>query len=85
MGKTKDRGKYQSISLTVDFIAEVTTFVKKSNRYHSVAEFVREAIREKMNRDTLNSVLDITPDTLTKRMEKLEISIRELNKKIENK
>ena len=55
MGKTKDRGRYQSISLSVDFIEEISDFVKKSNRYKSVADFAREALREKMEREKQTS------------------------------
>jgi len=51
MGKTKERGRYQSISLSVDFVDEITEFVKNSNRYKSVADFTREALREKIDRE----------------------------------
>jgi hypothetical protein len=51
MGKTKERGRYQSISLSVDFIAEVKKHILKDAKYKSVADFTRDAIREKMRRE----------------------------------
>lgn len=51
MGKTKERGRYQSISLSVDFIGEVKQHILKDGKYKSVADFAREAIREKLRRE----------------------------------
>lgn len=60
MGKTKNRGRYQSISLSVDFIKEITTYVKNSTKYKSVADFTREALREKLDNERMLH-LGVTP------------------------
>ena len=49
MGKTKPRGKYQSISLSEGFISEIKNHIINDPKYKSIAEFTRTAIREKMN------------------------------------
>ncbi|GAH73749.1 unnamed protein product [marine sediment metagenome] len=55
MGKTKPRGKYQGISLPVPFVEEIKKYVLRDNKYKSIADFVRESCREKMERiDKLN-------------------------------
>jgi len=51
MGKTKDRGRYQSISLPVDFIADIKKHILKTNRYQSIAEFTKFAILNQMDID----------------------------------
>jgi len=51
MGKTKERGRYQSISLSVDFIKEVKKHIINNPKYRSIAEYTRDALREKMKRD----------------------------------
>ena len=51
MGKTKERGRYQSISLSVDFIEEIKQYIIKDRKYKSVADFTREALREKLRRE----------------------------------
>ena len=51
MSKTKERGKYQGVSLPVDLISEVKKFVINNPKYKSIAEFTREALREKMRRE----------------------------------
>ena len=51
MGKTKERGKYQGVSLPADFIKEIKTHILKDSKYKSIAEFIRESCREKMDRD----------------------------------
>jgi len=48
MGKTKERGKYQSISLSVDFIEEIKKAILNNPNYKSVADYTRDALREKM-------------------------------------
>jgi len=50
MGKTKPRGKYQGVSLSVDFVQEIKNHIMKDERYKSIAEFVRDACREKMEK-----------------------------------
>jgi len=49
--RLKPKTKYQSISLAVPFIAEIKKHIMFNPRYRSIADFAREAIREKMQRD----------------------------------
>lgn len=51
MGKTKPRGRYQSISLSVPFLKEIKKYIMDDPKYRSVADFTREALREKMHRE----------------------------------
>ena len=53
MGKTKSRGRYQSISLPVPFVQEVKKHIINDAKYKSIADFTRDAIREKMRKDEL--------------------------------
>jgi len=48
VGKTKDRPKYQSVSLTIPFVMEIKEHIKNRIEYRSIAEFVRDSAREKM-------------------------------------
>ena len=52
MGKhnLKPRGKYQAVSISKDFIKEVKKYVLENPRYRSIADFTKEAVREKMER-----------------------------------
>jgi Arc/MetJ-type ribon-helix-helix transcriptional regulator len=50
MGRIKPRGRYMAISVPMEMHKEITEFVEKSS-YNSIAEFVKEAIREKMNKE----------------------------------
>jgi Arc/MetJ-type ribon-helix-helix transcriptional regulator len=49
MGKTKDRPPYQSVSLPVPFVKEIKDFIKDKPQYRSIADFVKDSIREKMD------------------------------------
>jgi len=51
MGKSKPRGKYQSVSLPVGFIKEIFDQIQDDDRYKSIADYVRQSVREKMQRD----------------------------------
>lgn len=48
MGQTKPGVKYQSVSLAVPFIEEIKKHIQDKPGYRSIADFVREAVREKM-------------------------------------
>ena len=48
MGKTKARGKYQSVSLSVDFVKEIKNHIIDNPKYKSIADYVRESVRERM-------------------------------------
>ena len=55
MAQTKRRGKYLAASLPIDFIEEVRSHVLDSSRYRSIAEFVKIAAMNQMDKDkTLN-------------------------------
>lgn len=85
MGKTKDRGKYQSISLSVDFIEEVKQHILKDNKYKSVADFTREAIREKIDRETPHGITIMEIFERDQRREKEMLSIEERVRRLERK
>jgi Arc/MetJ-type ribon-helix-helix transcriptional regulator len=75
MGKTKDRGRYQSISLPVDFIDEVKARVMKDGRYKSVADFAREAMREKL--EILDSGETYSPKMLSADIKELKQMLKQ--------
>lgn len=55
MAKTKPRGRYQAVSLPSDFVNEVREHVLNSSRYRSMAEFIKIAAINQMDKDkTLN-------------------------------
>ena len=55
MAQTKPRGKYRTVSLPSDFISEVREHVLNSSRYRSIAEFIKIAAMNQMDKDrTLN-------------------------------
>lgn len=56
MGKTKPRGIYQSVSLPVNFIQKIKKQVMKDDRYKSIADYVKQAVREKMDYDTTERI-----------------------------
>ena len=51
MKNIKPRMKYQSISLTEEFIADIKDHIIDNRQYKSIADFTRAAIREKMKID----------------------------------
>lgn len=51
MGTTKERGKYQGVSLPKDLVNEIKNFVIGNPKYRSIAEYTKQALREKMDRD----------------------------------
>ena len=55
MRNLKPKAKYQGISLPEEFIDELKKHVMGNPRYKSVADFAREALREKMDREKNNS------------------------------
>jgi metal-responsive CopG/Arc/MetJ family transcriptional regulator len=48
--RVKDRCKYHGISLPKPLIDEVIKIINRDGMYHGIAEFIREAIREKILR-----------------------------------
>ena len=51
MAQTKPRGKYQAVSLPSDFVKEVREHVLSSSRYRSMAEFIKIAAMNQIDRD----------------------------------
>jgi len=51
MANIKPRVEYQAISLPKEFVKEVREYVLNHDKYRSVAEFTRDAVIEKMDRD----------------------------------
>ena len=52
MARIKPRGRYMAISVPIDLHDEITDFVKKTS-YNSIADFVKDAVRSKMNEHKL--------------------------------
>jgi len=42
--------RYQGVSVPIDLIHEVRKYVVDNPQYRSMSEFIKEAIREKMNK-----------------------------------
>ena len=58
MKSLKPGTKYQSVSLAVPFIEEIKNHIKDSPQYRSIADFVRDAVREKMDKDQYWKIWD---------------------------
>ena len=56
MRRIKPRVKYQGISFAVPFLDEIKKHIMYNPKYRSIADFAREALREKMQRDQSNSI-----------------------------
>ena len=67
MVRVKPRVKYHSISLPVPFIEEIKKHILEKPEYRSIADFAREALREKMHNNSLK-----------KRVERLELIVKNL-------
>jgi len=78
----KEPVHYYGVSLPVPLVKEVTNFVKASNRYRSVGEFIRQATREKLDSELKNVCLEnISKDELKKLIdESVEQQLKELKK-----
>lgn len=48
----KERGRYKGVSLHEDIVQEIKNHVIKDIKYRSMADFVRESVRFKMDVDT---------------------------------
>ena len=51
MGTQNKGARYQSISFDKPFIAEIKKHIEGKDQYRSIADFAREAIREKMQKE----------------------------------
>jgi len=71
LSRTKDRCKYQSVSLGIPLINEIKNYINEHDEYRSVADFVRQAVREKMDKAI----------ELEKRVTKLEYELENLTKR----
>ena len=61
MVKTKDKCKWQGVSLPVPFINMIYEHIKDDDTFRSVVDFVREAVRDKIRdkiRDELFTIND---------------------------
>lgn len=63
MTRIKPRGRYLAISVPIELHKEITDYVKKSS-YNSVAEFVKFAVREKIERDTHGGVTRLAKEDI---------------------
>jgi len=88
MSRTKPRGKYQSVSLPKPFFQLIKTHILKDARYKTVAEYIREAIREKMMNEYANikpiKIKDSEKSLLLIENEDGNYTLVEKNKYIEN-
>ena len=50
MGRIKPRGRYLAISVQIALHAEIKEHISQSS-YNSIAEFVKDAVREKIDED----------------------------------
>jgi len=70
MKRKKPRVKYQGISFETPFIAEIKKHIMFNPKYRSIADFAREAIREKIARGE-------NKDNIEERLTRLEKIIDE--------
>lgn len=56
MKRIRRHVKYQGISFEIPFIAEIKKHIMFNPRYRSIADFAREAIREKLRRDQSEAI-----------------------------
>lgn len=52
MVRIKPRGRYMAISVPIALHDEISKYVSKSS-YNSIAEFVKDAVREKMRKELI--------------------------------
>ena len=79
MGKTKDRCRYQSVSLPVEFIDKIKEHIEDKPQYRSIADFVKLSTINQMNYEspTLNEALKVYHKYLEK--------IRKKNPKVKSR
>ena len=81
MGRIKPRGRYMAISVPIGLHKEIVDYVEKSS-YNSIAEFVKDACREKIHKNYIST----KKDELEKRFKELEETIKEeIRQSMENK
>ena len=59
MKRIRPHVKYQGISFEITFIAEIKKHIMFNPMYRSIADFAREAIREKIRRDQLEGIEEL--------------------------
>ena len=79
MRKIKPTSKYQTVSFPEPFYNEIKEVVIKHEKYRSIAEFVKEAVRDKMQSTGYKFGNDM--DNFLQRRDELVL----LSKKMENK
>ena len=86
MKKIKPSVKYQGVSLPVPFINEIKKHIKGDPKYRSIADFVRESVREKMEKgNTIKNINKIRKkDAELKFKEKYGMTYEEYISKPEN-
>ena len=62
MRKSKPSVKYQGISMPIPFIEKIKGHIKDDDNYRSVADYVRQSVREKMEKEP---VLHLSKSELT--------------------
>ncbi|UCF13256.1 MAG: hypothetical protein JSW06_03085 [Thermoplasmatales archaeon] len=51
MKRSKPVTKYQGFALSVPFIQEIRVHIQDDDRYRSITDYVRQAVREKMDKE----------------------------------
>lgn len=78
MRTSKKPAPYQSISLSKQFIAEINKHIQNDPKYRSVADFTRQAIREKMDRDNKKGKKEFLEKWFTTQDGKPDYDIRDM-------
>jgi len=84
MRKIKPRVKHQGVSLPVPFIKEIKEHIKHRPAYRSIADYTREAIREKMYRDNHTVFKAGPPPSWSKPVTVVKPSQSEIDKKFQD-
>jgi len=81
MKRSKKPVKYQGFALEITLIDEVKERIKNDDRYRSVTDFVRVAIREKLNPtpkwEDLNSTINEMKTSMVKMAEAIAVLKKE--------
>jgi len=91
-GKKKTTLPYRTISLPNDIYKAVDSHVKEHTEYVSIANFVRQSIREKMRNDSFiikpprvqDSYVPVRKDVLMKEFDKINERLKKLESKKNN-
>lgn len=55
----KPRVRYQGISVPLELVNEIKEYIAKNRKYNSIADFTKEAVRDKLNNKIGSGIRDI--------------------------